>query len=61
MTFLIVDSLPGFFFGIMYSFNPIHVILIYVNATFQLDCKFLEDSNFFLYLLNTVPSPVLNM
>lgn len=60
MTFLIVDSLAGYYFGVMYIFNPVHTILIYVNVI-PSDCKLLEGSNHFLYLPNTVHSPVLNM
>lgn len=59
-TFLIADSLAVYYFGVMYSFNSEHTMLMYVNDI-PSDCKPLEDSNCFLNLSNTVYSLVLNM
>lgn len=45
-TFLIADSLAGYYFSVMYSFNPEHTMLMYVNVI-PSDYKPLEDSNCF--------------
>ena len=59
-TFLIADSLAGYYFSVMYSFNPEYTMLMYVNVI-PSDYKPLEDSSCFLNLSNTVYSLVLNM